>query len=91
MWEKKKGPELPLASTLGTPSDLPTEAVPSQPAATSSGVSNAAGGPGGVAAADPSAHEEMTQIKEAIPSQKGIDAQDRVSVQWSRAKGGSYG
>ncbi len=47
MWEKKKGPELPLASTLGTPSDLPTEAVPSQPAATSSGVSNAAGGPGG--------------------------------------------
>ena len=47
MWEKKKAPEPPLASTLGTPSDLPTEAVPSQPAATSSGVSSAAGGPGG--------------------------------------------
>ena len=47
MWKKKKAPEPPLASTLGTPSDLPTEAVPSQPAATSSGVSNAAGGPGG--------------------------------------------
>ena len=47
MWEKKKTPEPPLASTLGTPSDLPTEAVPSQPAATSSGVSSAAGGPGG--------------------------------------------
>ena len=47
MWEKKKAPEPPLASTLGAPSDLPTEAVPSQPAATSSGVSNAAGGPGG--------------------------------------------
>ena len=47
MWEKKKAPEPPLASTPGTPSDLPTEAVPSQPAATSSGVSSAAGGPGG--------------------------------------------
>ena len=47
MWEKKKAPEPPLASTPGTPSDLPTEAVPSQPAATSSGVSGAAGGPGG--------------------------------------------
>ena len=47
MWEKKKAPETPLASTPGTPSDLPTEAVPSQPAATSSGVSSAAGGPGG--------------------------------------------
>ena len=47
MWEKKKAPEPPLASTLGAPSDLPTEAVPSQPAATSSGVSSAAGGPGG--------------------------------------------
>ena len=47
MWEEKKAPETPLASTPGTPSDLPTEAVPSQPAATSSGVSSAAGGPGG--------------------------------------------
>ena len=46
MWEKKKAPEPPLASTLGTPSDWPTEALPSQPAATSSGVSNAPGGPG---------------------------------------------
>ena len=28
------------------------------------------------------ANEEMTQIKEATPSQKGIDAQGWVSVQW---------
>ena len=28
--------------------------------------------PAAIAVADPSAHEEMTQIKEAIPSQKGI-------------------
>ena len=47
--------------------------------------------PAAVAAADPSAQEERTQIKEATPSQKGIDAQGRVSVQWPHAKRGSYG
>ena len=45
--------------------------------------------PAAIAVADPSAHEEMTQIKEATPSQKGIDAQGRVSVQWPHAKGGT--
>ena len=47
--------------------------------------------PAAIAVADPSAHEKMTQIKEATPSQKGIDAQGWVSVQWPHAKGGPYG
>ena len=45
MWGKKEDPASPLASTPGTPSDLPATAMPARPAAASSGASSAAGGP----------------------------------------------
>ena len=45
MWGRKEDPAPPLASTPGTPSDLPATAAPSRPAAASSGASSALGGP----------------------------------------------
>ena len=45
MWGRKEDPEPPLASTPGTPSDLPATATPARPAAASSRASSAAGGP----------------------------------------------
>ena len=45
MWGRKEDPATPLASTPGTPSDLPATATPSRPAAASSGAPGAAGGP----------------------------------------------
>ncbi len=45
MWGRKEDPAPSLASTPGTPSDLPATATPARPAAASSGASSAAGGP----------------------------------------------
>ena len=47
IWPPKADDDFPSPRSPEDASDLPTEAVPSQPAATSSGVSNAADGPGG--------------------------------------------
>jgi cytoskeletal protein CcmA (bactofilin family) len=45
MWGRKEDPAMPLASTLGSPSDLPSAAVPDRPAAVSSGTTSVPGGP----------------------------------------------
>ena len=45
MWGRKEDAAPSLASTPGTPSDLPVTATPSRPAAASSGASSAAGRP----------------------------------------------
>jgi len=45
MWGRKEDPAMPLASTLGSSSDLPATAVPARPAAASSGTTSVVGGP----------------------------------------------